>query len=288
MLYAPAMTDFAPPDRTDALAARPWARLLERALGGARRVPTMLSAEEQKLYFWLAAFWAEGRGATVDLGCFAGGSTARLAEGHRVAGRATPVHAFDRFTAGEDVKRAILYAQGVAPFEGADILPLARSLLAPWAESVVLHRGEIERIGWDGGPIEILVMDASKTAETGDAMAEAFFPHLIPGASLVVAQDFLHWAQPWVPAQMEGLREWFRPLAHAPRDTMVFLCERVPDARALDAARVSALGDAALDARLAATEARLAEWGLGPRIAEMRQALAANPGERRAHRFVRP
>ncbi len=278
----------APPDRTDALQSRPWTRLLERALGEARSVPTMLSDEEQKLYFWLTGFWAEGSGEIVDLGCFAGGSTARLAEGHRVAGLSTGIHAYDRFTAQDDVKDAILYAQGIEPFEGTDILPLAEQLLSPWAPHVVFRKGEIDRLGWGGGAIELLVMDASKAAQTGDAMAAAFFPHLLAGRSLVVQQDFLHWSQPWVPAQMETLSSHFRPLAHAPRDTMVFVCEEVPDADALHAARIDPLDDAALDAALASAENRYAAWGLAPRLQDMRAALAANPGKRRAFQFVKP
>ncbi|MEM9247895.1 MAG: hypothetical protein AAGB05_04255 [Pseudomonadota bacterium] len=282
------MDRFARPDRTAALETRPWTRLLERALGTARTVPTMLSSEEQKLYYWLTAFWAEGAGEIVDLGCFAGGSTARLAEGHRVAGLRTGLHAYDRFTAKEDVKASVLYPQGIEPFEGEDILPLAERLLSPWAPRITFHRGEIDQHTWSDGPIELLVLDASKTAATGDAMAEIFFPHLVPGQSLVVQQDFLHWSQPWVPAQMEALSGCFRPLAHAPRDTMVFLCEHVPTAEHLASARVSALDDAALDHRLAAAQARYAGWSLSEPFEEMRAALAANPGERRAFAFVKP
>lgn len=276
------------PDRTEACAARPWMRLLDRALGPSRDVPTMLSVEEQKLYYWLAAFWAEGAGAIVDLGCFAGGSTARLAEGRRAAGHGGAVHAFDRFTADETAKRGILYPQGVPAFEGPDILPLARRLLAPWEGLVSLHRGEIDAADWAEGPIEVLVMDASKTAATGDAMAGIFFPHLIAGRSLIVQQDYLHWSQPWVPAQMEALAKCVRPVAHAPRDTVVFLVEQVPDDGALSAARIAGLEDTALDAHLAAAEARLGRFGLAPRLAETRAALAANPGERRAFAFRRP
>ncbi|MEM1429479.1 MAG: class I SAM-dependent methyltransferase [Pseudomonadota bacterium] len=282
------MRHMTPPDRMEALATRPWVRLSERALGKARRVPTMLSEEEQKLYYWLTAFWAEGRGATVDLGCFAGGSTARLAEGHRTAGHAAKVHGFDRFTADETAKRRVLYAQTIAPFDGHDILPLTRTLLTPWRDQVRLHRGEIDQMAWTGGPIELLVMDASKAAVTGDAMAETFFPYLLPGASLVISQDYLHWSQPWVPAQMDALSAFFRPVAHAPRDTVIFACERVPDRAALEAARIAGLDDAALDAHLSNAEAQVSDWGLAPRFADMRAALAANPGKRRAHLFVRP
>ena len=170
--------------RNAAFDVAPWSRLLERALGPARKVPTMLSAEEQLLYYWIAAFWAEGAGEMVDLGCFAGGSTARLAEGARVAGLTTGLHAFDRFTAHEAAKEGLLYQNGIAPFEGDDILPLAQSLLSPWGERVHFHRGEIDQMSWDGGSIEVLVMDASKKAQTMDRMSETFMPHLLPGRSL--------------------------------------------------------------------------------------------------------
>ena len=276
------------PDRTAALASRPWRRLLERALGPARSVPTMLSAEEQKLYYWLTAFWCEGAGEIVDLGCFAGGSTARLAEGGRVAGLGGRVHAYDRFTADPRVKEAVLYRQGAAPFEGEDILPLARAWLAPWQDRVTFHPGEIERAVWPATPIELLVMDASKTAASGDAMAAAFFPHLIPGASLVVSQDHLHWAQPWLPAQFERLADCLIPVAHAPRDTVVFLCIRAPGRAALAHARIVGLSDAELDADLAAARARLAPLGVSDRLGEARAALAANPGARQAFAFRKP
>ncbi|WP_068118655.1 hypothetical protein [Tropicimonas marinistellae] len=276
------------PDRaTEALLSRPWTHLLDRALDKARTVPTMLSGQEQQLYYWLTAFWAEGAGAIVDLGCFAGGSTARLAQGLAVAGLDSRVAAFDRFTAGEDVKHSVLYRQGVAPFDGADILPLAKDLLAPWSEWIDLHRGEIDQLGWAGGPIEILVMDASKAACTMDRMSETFLPHLVPGRSLVVQQDFLHWSQPWVPAQMELLSEYFTPLVHVPRDTMVFLCHGSPPADSLALARSDDLSDSDLLGLLAAAKLRYTPWGLADRLQETIDGLRNNPGLRRAHQFQR-
>ncbi|MFD0981209.1 class I SAM-dependent methyltransferase [Tropicimonas aquimaris] len=262
--------------------------LMDRALGKARAVPTMLGAEEQRLYFWLAAFWAEGTGEIVDLGCFAGGSTARLAEGLDVSGHDARVHAFDRFTAGEDVKRSILYPQGITPFEGADILPLAQDLLAPWGDRIRFHRGEIDEMAWCGDPIELLIMDASKAADTMDRMAEAFLPHLVPGRSLLVQQDFLHWSQPWVPVQMERLSEFFTPLVHVPRDTLVFLCHRTPTRQDLCRSRTADLSDKDLLGYLEMAHERYADWGLAARLDETIRGLRANPGKRRAFQFRRP
>lgn len=279
---------FAPDPSTTALVKAPWIHLPAQAIGAARKVPTMLGAEEQRLYHWLTAEWAEGTGDVVDLGCFAGGSTARLAEGHRVGRLRSTIHAYDRFTADEAAKEGTLYAQGIPHFEGNDILPLARRLLGPWGNRVLLHRGEIDRMRWKGGPIELLVMDASKSAETADQMARTFFPHLIPGRSLVVQQDFLHWSQPWIPVQMELLPLHFTPLVHVPRNTIVYLCERAPDTRTLDATRTSRMTDDLLLAYLERSYRRFAPWGLGDRIEDTIRSLRANEGRRKAFQFRRP
>lgn len=68
----------------------------------------MLCREEQRLYHWIIAYCATGAGAVVELGCFSGGSTARLAGG-----------------------------------TGGDILPLASKLLQPWFDHIELHPGPL-------------------------------------------------------------------------------------------------------------------------------------------------
>ncbi|MEX5730265.1 hypothetical protein Ga0609869_003618 [Rhodovulum iodosum] len=278
-----------PSDATaDLFAKAPWNGVSDDDLAPAAHVPTMISPDERRLYFWLAAHWATGAGALVDLGCFAGGSTARLAAGQHAAGRAAPIHAYDRFTADEKVKRRVLYSGGVAPFDGNDILPLARRLLAPWQGCISFHPGEIEDNGWPGGPIEILALDACKSTAATDAIAGAFFPHLVAGRSVVVHQDFLHWSQPWLPAQMELLAEYFTPLAHCPPSSLVYLCTAAPDAAALAAARTDTLSDDALVGLVDGARTRLS--GIAPKapFARMEAGLAANPGERIAWRFRKP
>ncbi|TCO68741.1 class I SAM-dependent methyltransferase [Rhodovulum euryhalinum] len=282
------MTAVPASDTLARFSAAPWEALPPDETGAARRVPTMLSAAEQRLYFWLARDWARGAGAIVDLGCFAGGSTARLAEGRRQAGHGARVHAYDRFTASERLKARLLYPAGIAPFPGKDILPLARHLLSPWTDLVTLHPGEIEDDLWTGAPIEILAIDAAKTAGTADAIARMFFPSLIPGASVVIQQDHFHWRQPWVAAQMERLTDCFVPLAVCPEASAVFLCTRVPDDRALARAACADLSDADLAGGVAAARTRLAAFGQDARFERMIAAIRANPGERTAWKFRAP
>lgn len=269
-------------------AAAPWRSLAPEALGAAWPVPTMLAREEQLFYYWLMRDWARGDGATVDLGCFAGGSTARLAEGQRAAGRAGPIHAYDRFCADGRVKAKFLYPAGIDPFEGEDILPLVTRLLAPWAETIVLHPGRIEEQSWDGGPIEILVLDASKIVANMDRMAEIFFPALIPGRSVVVQQDYLHWANPWIAAQMARMRRWLKPVAYARGDTIAFLCIAPIDEAALEAGRVGGLSEAEMRKALFAARRHMRALAVADRVKLLIRALEANPGTRSAHEMKKP
>ena len=272
---------------TDIFRTRPWRRVPDTAFGPADRVPTMLSRMERRLYLWLAENWATGAGAIVDLGSFVGGSTACFAQGRARARGKQPVHAFDRFRASETVKEKLIYPTGFPKFVGDDILPLSRAMLAPFRPAVEFHKGEIEEQVWDAGPIEILAIDAAKTAGSTDRIAEIFFPHLIPGRSLVVQQDFLHWKVPWVPAQMEWMADCFRPVAVVPRDTVVYLCTASVDTAALEAGRVRRRSDAELREALDAAAIRLAPWAVADRLDAQARAVDLNPGLRRAKDFRR-
>ncbi|QPH52461.1 class I SAM-dependent methyltransferase [Pontivivens ytuae] len=267
---------------TALLKEAPWADLPPRRTGRARAVPTMLSLDERRAYLWLAEHWATGEGAMVDLGCFAGGSTAHLAEGQRRAGRSGAIHAYDRFTISEALKEKHLYPAGIAPYEGEDLLGPARQLLAPWTDSIALHPGAIEEQVWDSTPIELLVMDASKTARTMDAMAKTFFPALIPGGSLIVQQDLLHLKTPWVAVQMARMRKWVRPVGHAPRDTVIFEVTRPLDEVAITAGRCRDLSDREMIAALEIMADQLAPLSLSEHAAALIASVRANPGVRLA------
>jgi len=271
-----------PLDDPSVFSRAPWMALDDMAFGASAQVPTMLRPAERRLYLWLTSEWARGAGAVVDLGCFVGGSTAILAEGLRRAGLPGPVHAYDAFRISETAKARHLYARGIAPFEGQDMLPLAREFLAPWADLVRLHPGRIEAQAWEDGPIEILALDASKTAGTMDRMAESFLPALIPGRSVIVQQDFLHWKQPWVAVQMSRMLDWFRPLARAPRDSVAFLCTREIDAEALAAGQAAELSDAEMVEDLVRLREAMRGLGVGKGLKELVAAVELNPGIRAA------
>jgi len=169
----------------------PWQGLDPTVLASADPVPTMLHQEERQMYYWLARDYLQDAGTIVDLGSYVGGSTACLAAGCEAGGKSSAIHSYDRFEIHNAERKARLLSLGVPDFLDADILPAIQTMLSPWKSRIHLYPGDIRRMGWSRGPIELLIIDAAKHANTGDHIASTYFPHLIPGRSLVVHQDFL-------------------------------------------------------------------------------------------------
>lgn len=76
---------------------------------------------------------------------------------------------------------------------------------------VTFYPGDITGRDWRSGPIEVLVLDCSKTALTNEHCIRQFFPSLIPEVSYVLHQDYavvsrLH----WIHSSMYFLRDHFR------------------------------------------------------------------------------
>jgi hypothetical protein len=153
------------------------------------QVPTMLSGEELQLLYWLARDAYSGLGAVVDLGAFLGGSTCALAAGLRDnPGRFRKRHAvgaFDRFLY-EAAQEFWVGPTGASPRPGDSLLPLFRRLTEPYREYLTAHPGDLLAARYEGGPIEVLVVDVGESWELSAAVLAEFFPHLIPGRSVVV------------------------------------------------------------------------------------------------------
>lgn len=270
----------------DDFAQRPWMALESSDLGQAHNAPSMLNAEEAQFYVWLTRAMAGIDGAIVDLGCFAGGSTTYLAEGNRQGGGQAQIHAYDQFATSEKAKEKQLYSKGVTPFAGTDILPLAQQLLAPWAPNVHLHKGRIEDSVWDNGAIAVLVLDASKTSKTMDQMAAIFFPHLIPGKSIIVQQDELHWKEPWIAVQMEAFAEYFEPLCHVPGGMVIYRCIKAIDDAALSNGAVHGMSDQEMISALSLADERLKFLDVGDKLARQQEGIRLNPGKRKSWLFT--
>ncbi|KAF0114276.1 MAG: hypothetical protein FD150_1623 [Rhodobacteraceae bacterium] len=260
-------------------AARPWEAVTEADLGAAASVPTMLTPEEGRLYHWLGRR-VSGDGAVVDLGTYAGGSAARLLSGLARSGRECHVHSYDRFRSSRAFWAKFMPSEPLPETDDADLLPVVRRHLTPWDQQVTLYPGDIGKMRWTGGPVEILSVDAAKGSAMADHIATEFFPALVPGRSILIQQDYLMSVQPWLSAQMVGLRDCFVPLTFVPKVCVVFLCAAAVTPQTLAAARVDGLTDGVLRQRVRAAAA----WHEGmisrAPFRAMLDEIKANPGVR--------
>ena len=196
-----------------ALLLTPW-----RDLGITGRdvnaIPSMITPDEALYLHWLTRCQYKGQGDIVDGGPLLGGSTTAMAEGLRlnpsVENKANRIHSYDLFEyASPFMKR--LFRRGPAPAEGESLLPRFQANIKPWASSVRVYPGDILKYQWSGAPIEILFIDVAKTWDIQRHLLREFFPHLVPGVSVVVQQDYFFVSCYWIHLIMESLSEYFRP-----------------------------------------------------------------------------
>jgi SAM-dependent methyltransferase len=200
------------------------------------KVPTMLIPDELRLLHHLAQDAYTGAGAIVDAGSFLGGSTVALAEGlrrnrrrPRGAAAQKPIHSYDRFQV-EDWTRGIYFPESTPA--GTSFRAEFEQNIAPYAELVEVHAGDILEHPWggqatSGGPIEILFIDVAKHWTVCDWVTWQFFPHLIPGRSFVVQQDYLyhHWVG-WLHVTMELYADYFEYVCDTEVNSAVFLYKK--------------------------------------------------------------
>jgi SAM-dependent methyltransferase len=190
-------------------------------------VPTMLLIEELRLLNYLAQDIYRGAGAIVDAGSFLGGSTVALAEGlrrnphWRLRREGKPIHSYDRFEV-EEWTRGIHFPMEAAA--GTSFRDRFDRNIAPYEDLVEVHAGDVMEHPWNGGPIEILFIDLAKHWTVCDWVTWQFFPHLIPGRSLVIQQDYLYgeWVG-WLHVTMELYADYFEYVCDTELNSAVFL-----------------------------------------------------------------
>jgi hypothetical protein len=194
-------------DRLRALLSRPWRDLELPA--DATGIPTMLSKTERKLLYSLARDYASGHGAVVDAGCFLGGSTAALLAGVRDRSErwsGPPVESYDLFRV-EAFTIGKFFADDPSVHVGDSFRTRFDAHVSRIDVPHVVHEGDITKLGWAGGPIDVLFLDVLKSWEINDAVLRDFFPSLVPGRSVIVHQDYGWGEHPWIPITVELMRD---------------------------------------------------------------------------------
>jgi SAM-dependent methyltransferase len=196
-------------------------------------VPTMLVPDELRLLHHLGEIYS-GQGAIVDGGSFLGGSTVALADGlrsnpqRRRFGDEKIIHSFDRFEV-EDWTRGVFFPESTPP--GASFREEFDTNIAPYADLIDVHAGDVLKHEWTHGPIEILFIDLAKHWTVCDWVTWQWFPHLIPGRSIVVQQDYLyhHWVG-WLHVTMEFYADYFEYVCDTEVNSVVFLnTKKIPE-----------------------------------------------------------
>lgn len=197
-------------------------------------VPTMLMADELRLLHYLADEYYTGEGVIVDAGCFLGGSTLALADGlrrnleRRGIKEEKLIHSYDRFEI-EGWTIGSYFPQSARA--GESFRPQFDRNTAPYASLIEVHPGDITSHVWQGGPIEILFIDVAKHWTVCDRVTWQFFPHLIPGKSVVIQQDYLyhHWVA-WIHVTMEFYSDYFEYVCDTGSNSVAFLnTRRIPE-----------------------------------------------------------
>jgi tetratricopeptide (TPR) repeat protein len=187
----------------------------------------MLGTKEASLYYYLAKDAFSGHGTIVDAGSFLGKSGYYLAQGLRANPHYVPgthrVHCFDNFIVNESITVAFIESHlGQRLAIGDSTRNLFDAQVAPVVDLLEVHAGDFYTATWPEEPIEILIVDIAKSQGLGRKVIENFFPHLIPGESLVIQQDYHH---PWLPhlhVVMEFLAEYFELVVPRADDSAVF------------------------------------------------------------------
>jgi hypothetical protein len=194
-------------DRLRDLVRRPWrdVSLPPDATG----IPTMLSKMERRLLYGLARDYAADDAAIVDAGSFLGGSTAALLAGvrdRRQPWMGPPVESFDFFRV-EAFTIPKFFWNHPSVQVGQSFRPRFDAHIARFDVPHIVHEGDITKIGWSGGPIDVLFLDVLKSWEINDAVLRDFFPSLVPGRSVIVHQDYGWGDNPWIAVTVELMRD---------------------------------------------------------------------------------
>lgn len=172
-----------------------------RAVPGTSGIPGMLTTAEKAYYVHICKFYSNV-GEVVELGSWLGLSTHYLLEGlaknPHFGGRR--LHVYDDFIWRSGWMDKWLEGTGIAPpAHHASFLPIFEKLLAPHRQKLNVTQGKLcdydgneglPAIRWQGGPIELMIVDCGRSLVVNEAWWNAFLHGFIPNRTLIVMQDW--------------------------------------------------------------------------------------------------
>lgn len=206
---------------------------------GRKLYPAMTTRMEQHLYSQTAGALT-GAGCVVDLGTWMGSTTEALARGLT---QPVKIHAYDRYIWANWMEKS--YPRRYK--EGESFLEEFKERIEPWKDKIEIYPGDLKTYKWSGEPIELLLVDAMKTLDLANHIAQEFYPALVPGAYLL-HQDFFHYYTAWIHPLQYRLREYFTPVGSTD-STFMFRCIKTP--REIEVIEFDAFSEDELEAAFA-------------------------------------
>ena len=168
---------------------------------------SMLTILELAYLYSLGRDHFTGAGQVVDLGPYCGVGTFALASGleSNPRGKGGMIFSYDIFLVeGYDW----FFDPGTVP-PTRSAFPIYFNLLRDYLHRIVPVPGDLLKMKWTGEPVEILFIDIAKSWALNDWVVSETFPCLIPGQSIVVQQDYVHYFEWWLQVVMEYYSDRF-------------------------------------------------------------------------------
>lgn len=202
-------------------------------------VSRMLRLHEMQLLYLLARDWVTTGDQIIDGGAFLGSSAAAMAAGLDArsdsAAWLKSLHSYDLFENSSDFYARFL--NGTVE-HGGSFLPHYLHNTAPYSKYINVYPGDFCKINWIGKPIGLLFVDISKTAALDAHIWSEFVPHMRPGHSIMVQQDFVHIRAPFVHVALGALIDHFDVLAISEPSLVLGYRSPIPAEKLLRARRL--------------------------------------------------
>lgn len=186
----------------------------------------MTTFTEQEYFFRYGRDTYSGKGEVVDLGSWLGSTTIPLVRGclknPHFATKGRKIYAYDMFIWSSWMNASVAGSSLQGQYkEGDRFLDEFERRTKKFASHLEICEGDIVSLGWNGKPIEFLLIDAMKSWELANAIKAHFFKSLIPNVSVILHQDYAHYYTPWIHLMQFRLREYFSYLEEVANSTSV-------------------------------------------------------------------
>src|ERR1041384_6762746 len=186
----------------------------------------MTSKTEQEYFTRYGREIYRGEGEVVDLGCWLGSTTITLLEGllknPAFANTDKKVYAYDLFIWFDWMNESTAGTDLTAKYkEGDNFVAEFKRRISKYSSRVEICAGDLVGLGWNGKPIEFLLIDAMKTWDLANGIIRHFYSALIPASGMILHQEFAHHFAPWIHVLQWKFREYFEFAEEIPRSQSI-------------------------------------------------------------------